>query len=81
MSRTFELDVQAVKLKILKYAQREDLDSAVLTAAIADVLGLTAATLDIRAGGRDFASRMDAVIERARAAHTRVLLAAAKKAG
>ncbi|HKQ24102.1 MAG TPA: hypothetical protein VJT81_06635 [Burkholderiales bacterium] len=73
--RTFELDVQAVKLRILRMAEREDLDSAVLLAALADVVGLTGATADKHVGFQPFDDRIDSFVERARAAYVRINLA------
>ena len=61
---------------ILRLAAQEQLDSVVLIAAIADILGLTAAQLDLHGRPEQQASldtRMDSVVERARAMHRRTL--------
>ena len=77
--RTFELDVQAVKLRILRMAQKENLDSAVLVAAMADVLGLSAATLDLRGTPQEIDARIGSFVERAKQEHRRVMLTAAAR--
>jgi hypothetical protein len=71
--RTFELDVQKVKLRILGLAEQEGLDSAIVVAAMADVLGLVAATLDARSivGPVPFAQRMASFHERAERGYRR----------
>jgi len=77
--RTFELDVQAVKLRILRMAQKENLDSAVLVAAMADVLGLSAATLDLRGTPQEIDTRIGSFVERVKQEHRRVMLTAAAR--
>lgn len=69
--RTFEQDAENLKLRILRLAAEEDIDSAVMIAALADVLGLTAAVLDKRAQPVDFDTRMDEIITRAKQQYVR----------
>lgn len=77
MRRTFELDTQRLKLRILKIAHDEDLDSDVLVAALADVLGLTAATLDMKHGPQSLDERLAAFVERVKDQHRSFLARAA----
>jgi len=78
MKRPFELDVQRLKMAILAHAQRHDLDSEVLVAALADVLGLTAAVLDRQICHLPFETRMETFAEMARAAYDRTTNAAVR---
>lgn len=77
--RAFEIDVHDTKLRMLRMAHDRDLDSAVLVAALADVLGHCAATLDAHVGASPFETRMDEVITRAKAAYLRTTTAMAAR--
>lgn len=69
MERTYELDVEKVKLAILAYASEHNVSSDVLLAALADIVGMTAATLDQHVGPLPLSERLVVFIERAQAAH------------
>lgn len=69
MKRTFELEVQQLKLRILRIARDEGLDSDVVVAALADVLGVTAATLDMQVGPHPIEDRLDSFIARVKDQH------------
>lgn len=71
MKRTRQLDVQSVKLDILRYARDHDLDTEVLIEALAQLCGLTAAVLDRDVCAQPFDERMAAFCERAREAYRR----------
>ena len=74
MLRSIELDAQRVRQRILKMAADGDIDSAVLIAAIADVVGICAAMLErseLPGHQQSFDSRMDSFIERTRQARER----------
>lgn len=73
MRRSFELDTQRLKLRILKLAHDEDLDSEIVVAALADVLGLTAATLDMQNSPQPIDDRLAAFVERVKDQHRSVL--------
>lgn len=79
MRRPFELEAEAFKLAVLRLAAERNVDSEVVVAALADVLGLTAATLDKTRGPVVLDERLDSFLERVRAQHRRTLLAMAMK--
>ena len=77
MRRSFELDVEAFKLAVLNLARARAADSEVMVAALADVLGVTAAMLDKRLGPMPLDDRLDPFIERVRAQYRRTALSMA----
>lgn len=72
--KTFEVDVQAMKVAILEYAKQTDMDSARVVAAMAEVVGLVIAVLESRgmekAGFEDY---MGSFADRARQSYRRNL--------
>lgn len=81
--RTQELEIEQVKLAILKLARDRNLPSEVLVSALADVLGITAATLDLQVRQVPIDNRLDLFIERVKTRHALVMQRAARipKAG
>ncbi len=72
MSRTHELNIERVRLDILAYAKRNNLNSDVVIAAMADIVGMSAAILDRETGAVPFDDRMAVFTERARSQYVRV---------
>lgn len=67
-----ELDIHNAKLQLIGLAKARNLDSGVLVAAMADVMGLCAATLEKhRAEEVNIDAMLDEVITRAKAAFQR----------
>lgn len=71
MPRSHELDVQAVKMTILHYARAQNIDSAAVAQAMAEVLGLIAVTLDREIGRQAFDERIAEFSDVARVAYLR----------
>lgn len=71
--RNVELEVQTFRERIIRLAAEKDTDSDVVVMAIADILGLTSATLTVRGDGISFENRMAAVYDRAKAMQDRTL--------
>lgn len=75
MKRTLEQDIQRSREAILATAIRLGVDRLTFTAALADVLGDMAATLEKHEGplaAQTFESRMDAFVSRAKETYLRV---------
>jgi hypothetical protein len=71
---TFEHKVSRVKLQILEFANARDLDSAHVAAAMADVLGMTAAKLDLVGNRTSLDDRLHSFTERAATTYRRALV-------
>lgn len=69
--RTHVLDVEKVKLAILRFVRDNNVDSAALVEAMAEICGMTASALDREIGHQGFDERMAAFTERAQAAYLR----------
>ena len=73
MLRTKELDVEQVRLAILQYARANGLPTDVLIAACADIVAMTAASLDRNgAAGITLDERMAGFNERVRRLYDRI---------
>lgn len=72
MTRPRQLDVQAVRLAILRFAHDHDIESGVLMEALADVCGMTAGALDREVGIQSIDERMAVFTERAKQTYRRL---------
>lgn len=70
-ARTFEQEVQAARQKILNIALQDNLPSDVLMAAMADVLGDVAGTLDQHCGHQPIEKRLAVIMDRAKQSYGR----------
>lgn len=62
----FEQRVAMFQSQVLQAAAAGDVDSAVVVAALADTIGVTAALLDQQTGARSLSDRLDSFVERVR---------------
>ena len=67
-----DADVLRFRDQVLGLAAHEDLDSTVVVAALADVLAITAATLDLRAGRQTLNDRLGPFLARVEQTYQRV---------
>lgn len=67
MGRPFELDVREFRNRVLQLAAARNTDSAVVVAALADVIALTAAKLEVEGHHLPFDDRMDGLLTRMKA--------------
>lgn len=75
-NRVFEQDVAGFRDKVLHLIARDDTDSAIVVAGMADIIGLVAASLALRGDAVPLDARLDLVISRVRGMHDRTLLRA-----
>lgn len=69
-----DADINDLAVEILRLAIRRGLDEPTLAAAMADALGHTCATLDLREGRRDVDRRLAAFRQRVEETYKRSLL-------
>ena len=74
--KTFEQDVYNIKIKLLKEVAKTNIDSSILVAAMADILGLVAAKIEADKSpsmvqNKTFDNNIDSFIDRARASYKR----------
>jgi len=71
MNRVHDLDVEQVKMAILRFARDRNIESDVLVQAMAEVIGMTAAALEQTGATCSFDERMKAVVDHARISYYR----------